>query len=436
MTVRRKWVVWSAAAALLGGGLSATAANAGAEVTGDGQRSDSSAEGCDAPDEAIYQPPADVPGEAGEVISCREVELEHVPGDIDMDAWKVQYSSTNSQGEPIAVSGTVAVPREEWQGSGSRPVVAFNPGTLGLGPQCAFSKQLAGEYQDMYEGDNIAESLKAGYAVAATDGAGYLDGETHPYMSGADAGNALLDIARAAPGVAGSGLDEKAKVGLWGYSEGGAASMWAAQRAQKYAPELDVAGVASGGVPGDLKIVADSLNGGAFAGFLGNAVVGLSAANPEMPFDELMNEEGRQNIAKMKEHCLAGTVTNFAGMRIEDQTKDELSLEELYEQSAPDGTTWGEVVDRQKLGVDVGPAGSGARHELDFPTFQYRGIAEEVIPTEAEDSVREGYCEGGVPTTWKTYPGEHLLTDRLAVDDTVSWLGERFEGEEAPDDCE
>ena len=44
------------------------------------------------------------------------------------------------------------------------------PGTLGLGPQCAFSKHLAGAYQGGYEIASIAAILNAGYAVAATDG--------------------------------------------------------------------------------------------------------------------------------------------------------------------------------------------------------------------------------------------------------------------------
>lgn len=418
---KKRLLVLTSAAALAGLGLGVPTPTAGATAP-------AATAVCDAPDERIYQVPASVPSDPGSVIACRATRLPHVPGGIPMRAWKVQYSSKDNRGEPVAVSGTVAVPDAPWTGRGSRPVVAFNPGTLGLGSQCAFSKQLAGAFQDAYEGENIAALLKAGYAVAATDGAGYLDGQTHPYVSGADAGHALLDIARGASEIPGSGLDPRTKVGLWGYSEGGAASLWAAQLAASYAPELRVVGGASGGVPGDLKVVAKSLDGGPFAGFLVDAVLGLSSAHPQMPFEELMNDQGRETLKKARSHCLAGTIATLAGQKIADNTKDGLSLDQLYALKGADGRTWGQVVDAQKLGVGIGRPGSGATYEIGFPVMQYRGALEEVIPVETEDATREAYCEANITTRWKVYPGEHLTTDQLAKDDAVKWLGDRFEG--------
>lgn len=426
---RKKSLALVAAAALAGAGLSLPTAAAGAaEPAG-------TATVCDAPDSQIYQVPATVPDRPGSVIACRPTSLPQVPGDIPQQAWKVQYSTTDNAGGPAAVSGTVVVPKAAWKGAGTRPVVAFNPGTLGLGSQCAFSKQLAGAFQDEYEGDNIAALLKAGYAVAATDGMGYLDGQTHPYVSGEDAGHALLDIARSAPELPGSGLDAGTKVGLWGYSEGGAASLWAAQLAASYAPALNVVGDASGGVPGDLKVVAKGLNGGPFAGFLVDAVVGLAASHPAMPFDELLNDQGRDTVKKAKSLCLVGTVSTLALQKLENNTEGGLGLEQIYALEGTDGRTWSQVIDEQRLGADLGRKGSGARYEIGFPVLQYRGLAEEVIPTGAEDSTRGAYCSAGITTQWKLYPGEHLTTDQLAVSDTVGWLGDRFDGRPELGNC-
>ncbi|MCZ4119600.1 lipase family protein [Streptomyces sp. H39-S7] len=404
--------------------LPAGAVTAGAETAG----GTPTATTCTAADGEIYTPPEEAPATPGTVVACRRVTLTQVPGNIAMTAWKVQYSSTDNTGAPVAVSGTVAVPSKAWTGPGARPIVAFNPGTLGLGPQCAFSKQLAGAFQDEYEGDNIAALLKAGYAVAATDGAGYLDGQVHPYVSGADAGHALLDIARAAPSVPGSGLSARAGVALWGYSEGGAASLWAAQLAHGYAPELKVVGVASGGVPGDLKVVAPALNGGAFAGFLADAAIGMATSHPQLPFTELLNSTGEDVIARAETVCLVGTVAGFAGARIESYTTNGYTLEQLYTLAGPDGTTWGEVLDAQKLGVGVGPSRSSATYPIGFPVLQYKGLVDEVIPGATEDATRAAYCRSGITTTWKTYPGDHLLADQQAVGDVVAWLGDRFQG--------
>ncbi|MFF7525055.1 lipase family protein [Streptomyces pseudovenezuelae] len=408
-------------AALLGGALVSRAPTAEAAAP--------QVSACTAADADIYAPPAPAPATPGTVLACRSVTLSQVPGDLAMSAWKVRYSSTDNQGRPVAVSGTLAVPAAPWTGPGPRPVVAFHPGTLGLGPQCAFSKQLAGAYQDEYEGDNIAALLRAGYAVAATDGPGYLDGQTHRYVAGTDSGHALLDIARAAPAVPGSGLSRQARVGLWGYSEGGAASLWAAQLAASYAPGLNVVGDASGGVPGDLKEVAAGLDGSAFAGFLADAAVGIQAAYPALPLDSLLNDQGRDSVRTAKSVCLAGTVTALAGKSIKDFTTAGLTLDQLYRQRGSDGRTWGQVLDDQKLGVNLGT------YRIAFPVLQYRGALDEVIPTATEDAVRSAYCAAGVRTGWKIYAGDHLLTDNQAVGDVVSWLGDRFAGRPARSDC-
>ncbi|MFD0852948.1 lipase family protein, partial [Actinomadura adrarensis] len=190
------------------------------------------------------------------------------------------------------------------------------------------------------------------------------------------------------------------------------------------------------GVPGDLKVTARSLNGSLFAGFLADALVGLSAAYPEMPFEEIMNDSGRRAVQQVKENCLFGTLAVFLGARVENFTTDRLSLDQIYALRGPDGTTWGEIVDRQKLGVNIGPRGSGARYEIGFPVFQYRGIAEEIIPWETTDATRAAYCRAGIKTLWtSTYVGEHLTTDWLAAGDVATFLGERFEGKPELNNC-
>ncbi|MDQ1071219.1 hypothetical protein QFZ32_006659 [Streptomyces canus] len=128
----------------------------------------------------------------------------------------------------------------------------------------------------------------------------------------------------------GSGLSRQTRVGLWGYSEGGAASLWAAQPAAGYAPELNVVGDASGGIPGDLKEVAAGLDGSAFSGFLADAATNIQAAYPTLPFDSLLNDQGREAVKTAKSVCLAGTLTALAGKSIKDFTTAGLTLDQLY----------------------------------------------------------------------------------------------------------
>jgi hypothetical protein len=390
---------------------------------------------CTAAESAVYTPPASVGGAPGSVLACRPTALPEVPGNIPMRAWQVQYASTDVRGRAVAVSGLVAVPTAPWTGPGSRPVVSFHFGTLGLGPQCAFSKQLAGAYQDEYEGDQIAAILRAGWAVAATDDIGYLTGQTHTYMVGANAAHAMLDVVRAAFQVPGSGLSAATKVGVWGYSQGGAASLWSAQLAAAYAPELNLAGAAAGGVPADLRAVAKAANGGAFAGFTVDATIGLHAAHPNLPLDSVMNDQGRQLVADLKTLCLVGTVARGAGARSEDLTAGGLSFDELFRLAGSDGVTWGAVVDAQRLGVGVGTANSNARYRIGFPVLQYHGLLDEVIPTEVEEAVRTAYCQAGISTRQRKYLADHLLADSQAIGDVVAWFTDRFAGRPATGNC-
>jgi secretory lipase len=388
-------------------------------------------------DALIYQPPAaSSVGAPGSLLQCATTTLSQVPGNVPQKAWKVQYASRDAKNQPIAVSGFVAVPTKAWSGPGTRPIVAFNPGTLGIGTQCAFSKQLAGQFQDEYEGTNIQRMLEAGFAVAATDGVGYLNGQVHPYVIGANAGHAMLDIARTASRIPGSGLNAGTKVGLNGYSEGGQASLWASQLAASYAPDLKVVGAVAGGVPGNLTEVGKQLNGGPFAGFLADAAIGLSTAYPELPFNELLNQTGRDAIKQAKGLCLLGTLAAFLGAKIENYTTAGYSLDQLRQIKGADGTTWGQVLDAQTLAEGVGPAGSGKKYTMNFPTFQYRGVLEEIINTKSEDDVRAKYCKAGLKVDWNAgYPGEHLTTDGLAVDDVTKWLNDRFQGRTTNGNC-
>ncbi|MCH0563503.1 lipase family protein [Streptomyces sp. MUM 2J] len=382
---------------------------------------------CTAADSAIYRPPGSVTAAPGTVLACRAVDsLPMVVGAPAFHAWKALYASTDGHDNPSAVAGTVIVPDAPWRGAGERPVVAFTPGTLGIGSQCAFSKQLSGAYQDAYEGPNITALLRAGFAVAATDGAGYLDGEVHPYVSGPDAGHAVLDMVRAAARVPGSGVSPRAQVGIWGYSEGGAGGLWAAQLAGSYAPELNIVGVASGGAPTDLKAAARNLDGSPFAGFLVDALIGLSVTHPDLPFDGILGDTGRTAVRDAETLCAVGTVARFAGTRVDRLTADHLSLEQIYALSGPDGTTWSDVAEESRLGVGVGRPGSGARYEVGFPVLEYHGLLDEVIPIGSVAATRRAYCAAGIPAEWKTYGADHLLGDARAVNDAVGWLGDRF----------
>ncbi|HPL16029.1 MAG TPA: lipase family protein, partial [Spirochaetota bacterium] len=210
-------------------------------------------------DTGFYTPPSSLPaGRHGDIIKYQEAQVT-IAGAPDFKAWNVMYYSTDALGAPNIVTGTVLVPKKSWSIFSSRPIIAYAVGTHGLCHACAPSAQLAAGTD--YENENLAQALGRNYAVVVTDNPGYTIDAVPTYMSGKAQGHALLDIVTAASKIPSACLSARAKVAIWGYSQGGQTAAWAGELQPGYAPGLRLAGVAAGGVPADFFGVAPYLDG-------------------------------------------------------------------------------------------------------------------------------------------------------------------------------
>ena len=264
---------------------------------------------------AFYNPPSPLPaGSPGDIIWYRSVSSPALAS----TAWQVLYLSTTAQGQPTAVSGEVIVPTAPYTGSGSRPVVAYAPGTQGWGPQCAPSREMAaGDFDEQFAVDNL---LAKGWAVAVTDYPGLGTPGPEIYNVGIAEGHAVLDSLRAALSLPGDGLAAGAPVAVEGYSQGGGAAGWAAQLHHTYAPGLNLKGVAMGGTPANLEAVANNINGSAFFAFLAGSAVGFASAYPQVDLNSQLNAAGKQAFAQLETMCQVQGLLTYAGKTIQDYT--------------------------------------------------------------------------------------------------------------------
>jgi Secretory lipase len=375
-------------------------------------------------DEPFYRPPSPLPaGEPGDVISSRSsrftldlIAKTPVPG---VTARQVLYRSTDALDEPMAVSGTVLVPTAPWTGSGRRPLVSYAVGTRGLGDDCAPSYTLT-QGAD-YEGLFIKSLLDQGWAVAVSDYQGLGTPGLHTYMVGPAQGHAVLDMARAAQRLDGTGLSTSTPVGLMGYSQGGSAAGWAAELAGSYAPELNVRGSAIGGVPGDLAATAEYLDGTAFVAFALMAALGLDAAYPDLDLESYLNARGQQLVETSQDLCLAsvdgfGTLISVALTRFDDYTTT----------NPLDTPTWQARLEATRLGHAAPSA----------PVFQYHALADEIIPLQQAADLRRTWCNHGTDVTWTTLPlAEHALGLLQGQGPSLSWLADRFAARPTSGNC-
>ena len=360
-------------------------------------------------DDPFYRPPAGFESQPpGTVLASRPVTVTGLGLPVPVDAQQALFRTTDAKDAPTTAVGTLMVPRSPYPGA--RPLVSYQPATDSLGDQCNPSYKLrAGTEAEL---PLMMQALEQGWAVVVTD----YEGPQSAFAAGRMAGHAVLDGIRAAEALPGTGLTgEKTPVGLWGYSGGGLATSWAAELQPGYAPELDIAGVASGGTPADMGAAARRIDGSIASGLVLLASTGLTRAYPEML--SLLNDKGRAMIREIGDMCVGDAVSRFPFRHLNEFT---VSKEPLSE---PVAVT---VLEANHLG----------RLTPKAPVLLYHSVLDELIPFVTAKQLQADWCHGGGHVTlYADATSEH---SSLAVTGTplaVAYLASHFAGIAPPDNC-
>lgn len=375
-------------------------------------------------DATFYATPASTPNSHGELLSYRPVVVNLKGSSVtsaSVNAWNVKYTSradmaTASDMASVA-TGTVFVPR-----SGVKGVILYAIGTHGLGVQCAASRQLLAGTD--YETANIAAALKAGYAVLVTDYAGYTSGKRPSYMVGESEGRNVLDIFKAAQQIPNSGVKASSKVAIWGYSQGGQASAFAAQLAPSYTPEMTVVGVASGGTIADFVPTAHKLNKQNGASFLFQTILGLNQeyGDAAIPYAASVTDDPAQlaKLEKVRSECVFEALFDYQNQDLAQYTKPSVTLETLMARPEVAAT-----LEEQKLG----------KTKVDFPVYLYHGAADEFIPLGQSFELKKRWCALASNVKYDLYPGEHIITQFQGAGPALAWITDRFNNVPATNTC-
>jgi len=369
---------------------------------------------------AFYTPPSPLPsGAPGTLVWYRPTTVSLGPAAPAVDAWDVLYLSTDVDGNTFPVTGTVIVPTAAYSGGGTRPVIDYAYGTQGLAQRCAPSLQLAAGTE--YDASATLASLEKGYAVVATDYRGYTTGSKPTYVSAADEGDAVLDVDRAAAQIPGSGVSLSAKTFIWGYSQGGGAATYAGESQPSYAPEINLTGVAAGGVPADLISVLNFSNNSVDSAFVMYSVLGLLNANPFIAPGAVLNSQGLAYAATLENDCALQDV----GPPNSDQDIDSFLINPIETLLA--NPTFSQLVASNDINASTPP--------VPVPYFQYSGEYDEFVPLTQQVALKQAECSLGVTDDYHLYPSDHLITDPAAVPDVLTWIGNLLAGQPAPSTC-
>ncbi len=144
------------------------------------------------------------------------------------------------------VTAAVLVPRGRAPASG-RDVVVWAHGASGVAENCGLSDKSG--FYDQIAG--LQALLAAGYVVVAPDYQGLGNPGPHPFLVGIASAQVVIDAVRAARAM--PAARASSRYALFGESLGGFSVLWAASEAARYAPELQLVGVAAAAPPTDLK---------------------------------------------------------------------------------------------------------------------------------------------------------------------------------------
>ena len=339
------------------------------------------------------------PGPLGEVLASVEVVAPE-----GLREWAVLYRSTGLDGAPTAVSGIVLAPAEP--PTEPRPVLALAHGTTGLADQCAPSRTDAMEVNR-----TGVVFARAGWVVAATDYEGLGTPGPHPYIVGPSEGRSMLDAARAAGGIEGTGASRR--VGLLGISQGGHATLWADQLAPAYAPELDVVGAVAAAPAGDLTAIVQWAAGPDASQVSWLNDLTWSAAWHQvygLPLNGVLTPEAQALVPRLDSECMVQPSTDpLAG--------DPSAM--------PD---WAAKL-RENSPGSTRAAG---------PILYFQGTADDQIPVASAHVTLKDLCAAGDSVDYRELPGvDHggSLQDGGRITGGLEWLDGRLAGEAATSSC-
>jgi len=194
---------------------------------------------------AFYKAPAKlIAGTPGTIIWTRQIPYS-ATGKVALAASSktllVLYRSRDVNNKPIAVSGTIDIPKGKAP-SGGWKMLSWAHGTTGIADVCAPSLTTPGPADALprYSTEVANSWVEAGYMLLRTDYPGLGTPGPHPYLIGKSEGRSVIDIALAARSMIPAISKNWA---ILGHSQGGQAALFAASMAPKIAPALKLKGV-------------------------------------------------------------------------------------------------------------------------------------------------------------------------------------------------
>ena len=252
-------------------------------------------------DPAFYEVPEPIPaGEHGDLVRWQALDATFTR------RYRIMYLSETAAGTPTVVTGLVELPDDPAPFGGLKALL-YGHGSTGLDDPCSPSVVIDDETGDTDyadEFDSMSTAVNDGWAVIATDYEGLGGPGSHPLFVGVSEARSMLDAGRAARQLPVAYIGDT--TGVFGYSQGGHAALWATQLAAEWTPEQPIIGTVAAATPSEVPLlVAGGLSqpqqeDDAVAVLAGAATANVGAA---IALTQLLTPAGTELLASWDTQC-------------------------------------------------------------------------------------------------------------------------------------
>jgi len=361
--------------------------------------------------DAFYELPADLPRKPGALL--RSEPLKDVVLPAGVRGWRILYASSVDDNTPATAVATLFAPIDP--PTGPRPVIAWEHATTGLLQKCMPSL-LSTPTKGVPWRDRI---VMAGWVVVASDYSFAERGGPHPYLIGEGEARATLDSVRAARQMSELTLDKRMVV--WGYSQGGHAALWTGIVGPRYAPDLEILGVAAIAPAANIKNIL-AMNVEMDKRFGPYLALSYSRFYPDITFEQALRPAALDAARQIVNLCdfvppadaerIEALAATFDGRAL--ATSSNKALQARLEQNTADGPIHAPVVIAQ-------------------------GLSDNVVPPSATDAYVEERCAAGQRFEYWTFAGRDHITivqpSTPLEELLIKWTTARFANEPSGNGC-
>ena len=369
----------------------------------------------------------------GAVLNQRPVQLAFGAGNsTPIHAEQLLYRTTDQQGQPAVTVTTVIQPTPV-------PVLPRIVDYLsfydGLGSKCDPSYTLAGgdpgdsTYAQEAEEEELLITwyLAHGDIVTVPD----FEGTNLAWMTGHLSGYGALDAVRATETYLKVG--PRTPVGLSGYSGGSVAADWASELAPAYAPDVNLVGVAEGGVPANYFDHFAYINGTAeYSAAIPGELLGLSRAygvdltrvDPVTHQGVYLTATGLKVVNAESDTCIAS-----------DFGKYQVTIADIMQPAYRDlahVAPFSSMLGDQTMGT----AATHPSEPLFIGMGNADGKGDGAMSAVDAKALARHYCSERVPVDYQEYPGaSHIEAAAFFEPQTGPFLQARFAGAPSVNNC-